>query len=269
MHRCSGIVSRSTHGTVPVLRRTTPLHCVLHRARDTATMSAQSPSAASRRRKDAARQRFYLVTPAVADPASLLPALDQALAAADIAVVLLRLEKSDERTLINRIKTIAPAVQRREVALLLDSHAELAARSGSDGAHLTGTISFTSALPLLKPDRIAGAGGLFSRHDAMLAGESGADYVMFGEPPPSSPQGDGKGRGRRMPFEQTLEHLVWWAELLEVPCVGYAAGPDEVGPLARTGADFVALGDWIWTVPGGAAQAIAVAAEHLAEPVPR
>ena len=34
----------------------------------------------------------------------------------------------------------------------------------------------------LKPERIAGCGGLATRHDAMLAAEAGADYVMFGEP---------------------------------------------------------------------------------------
>ena len=43
--------------------------------------------------------------------------------------------------------------------------------------------------------------------------------------------------------------MAWWAELFELPCVGYAASLDEVGPLAQAGADFVALGDWIWTQP--------------------
>ena len=32
-----------------------------------------------------------------------------------------------------------------------------------------------------------------------------------------------------------------------MPCIGYAANADEVRPLAQAGADFVALGDWIWT----------------------
>ena len=90
--------------------------------------------------------------------------------------------KADERTLTNRAKAVATAVQRRDVALLLDGHPELAARAGADGAHLTGIEALTSAIPTLKPDRIAGAGGLRSRHDAMLAGEAGADYVMFGDP---------------------------------------------------------------------------------------
>jgi thiamine-phosphate pyrophosphorylase len=64
------------------------------------------------------------------------------------------------------------------------------------------------------------------------------------------------------------ERLEWWADLVEIPCVGYAAGLDEIEPLARTGADFIALGDWIWTHPQGAAAAIA-AAQSLAEAVCR
>jgi thiamine-phosphate pyrophosphorylase len=174
--------------------------------------------------------------------------------------VLLRLADGDERKQMEAAKTIAAAVQRRDVALLLDGHAEIAARAGADGAHISGIEAFVAALPMLKPDRIAGAGGLHSRHDAMLAGESGADYVMFGEP---------DRRGRRPAFDELEERLLWWADLLEIPCVGYADHPDEVATLARTGTDFVALGEWIWTEPKGVAAAIAAVAEYLTAPVPR
>ena len=201
------------------------------------------------------RQRFYLFTPQLDDPASLAGELEAALAAADIAAVLLRLAESDERTQISHVKAMAALVQRRDVALLVDGHAEIAARAGADGAHLTGVEAFAAALALLKPDRIAGAGGLRSRDDAMLAGENGADYVMFGEP---------DHRGRHLPFDDARERLEWWAELVEIPCIGYAASLDEVGPVAQTGADFIALGDWRWTHPQGAAAAIAAAAENLA-----
>jgi thiamine-phosphate pyrophosphorylase len=61
------------------------------------------------------------------------------------------------------------------------------------------------------------------------------------------------------------ERLTWWADLFEIPCVGYAAANDEVTPLVRTGADFIALGDWIWSAPDGAAKAIAAAAASLHE----
>ena len=205
------------------------------------------------------RQRFYLFTPRLDDPAPFAGDLETALAVSDIAAVLLRLAESNERTLIARVKTMATLAQRRDVALLLDGHAEVAARAGADGAHLTGVETFAAALALLKPDRIAGAGGLQGRHDAMLAAESGADYVMFGEP---------DHRGRRLPFEDVQERLEWWAELVEIPCIGYAASLDEVGPLAQTGADFIALGDWIWTHQDGAATAIAAAAGYLPAPAP-
>jgi thiamine-phosphate pyrophosphorylase len=218
------------------------------------------------------RQRLYLFTPPLDDPASFTRELDAALSAADIAAVLLRLAEADERTLIERAKAVAAIVQRRDGALLIDGRAGIVARAGADGAHLDGIEVFAAALALLKPDRIAGAGGLRSRHDAMLAAEANADYVMFGEPSPSPPRrtGEGKGGGgRRLPFEELRERLEWWADLLVLPCIGYAENLDEVGPLAATGADFIALGDWIWTHPQGAAAAIAAAAEHLGEPVRR
>ena len=213
------------------------------------------------------RQRLYLFTPildgtSLDDTHSFAREMEAALAAADIATVLLRLAESDERTLINRVKAAAEIVQRRDVALLIENKPELVARAGADGAHLNGIEAFAAALALLKPDRIAGVGGLRSRHDAMLAGETNADYVMFGDP-------ESKGGARRLPFEEVLERLQWWADLVELPCIGYAANLDEVGPLARTGADFIALGDWIWTHPQGAAAAIAAAAKNLGELVGR
>jgi thiamine-phosphate pyrophosphorylase len=205
------------------------------------------------------RQRLYLVTPELDETTAFANALDAVLASADIAAVLLRLADADERALVNRAKTVAAAVQRRDVALLLDARIEIVGWVGADGAHLTGIEAFTAALPSLKPDRIAGAGGLRSRHDAMLAGESGADYVLFGEP---------DRRGNRPMFGAVEDRVKWWADLVEVPCIGYAGEVDEVRLLAQAGADFVALGDWIWTHPQGAAAAVTMAASALAEPVP-
>jgi thiamine-phosphate pyrophosphorylase len=204
------------------------------------------------------RPRLYLVTPELGDPASFLADLDAALGAADVAAVLLRLADADERTLVDRAKMIAAAVQRRDTALILDGRIDIVGRAGADGAHLIGIEAFSAALGALKPDRIAGAGGLRSRHDAMLAAESGADYVMFGDPDHS---------GQRPPLDAATERLQWWADLVEVPCIGYAASEDEVATLMQAGADFVALGDWLWTHPKGIAAAVAAAAGTLAAPV--
>jgi len=205
------------------------------------------------------RPRLYLATPALADSAAFVPQLESALRAGDVAAVLLRLEHADERSLINRIKSVARPIQGREAALLLDGRPELVARAGADGAHLHGIEALRAALPSLKPDWIAGVGGLRSRHDAMLAGETDADYVMFGEP---------DRRGGRPRFGDIEERLAWWAELFQPPCIGYAANADEIRPLAQAGADFIALGDWIWTQPGGGETAVAAAAQILAAPGP-
>jgi thiamine-phosphate pyrophosphorylase len=181
--------------------------------------------------------RLYLVTPAIADPGDIVAELSSALGAADIAAVLLRLADDAESTLIKRVKAIAPAIQSAGAALILDGRADLVARAGADGAHLTGIAEFEAAVGHLKPDRIAGAGGLATRHDAMLAAEHGADYAMFGEPGET---------GHRPSFEQILERVAWWQEVFQTPCVGYAASLDEAGALARAGADFVALGDFVF-----------------------
>jgi len=191
--------------------------------------------------------RLYLATPEVDDPAGLIGSLPGLLAAADIAAVLLRLKTTDQRSMIARAKALAPVVQNSNAALLLDGHVELVARSGADGAHLTGLAALEDALPSLKPDRIAGVGGLATRHDSMAAGELGADYVLFGEP---------DAKDQRPSVEAIAERLGWWAELFEPPCVGFAASREEAYEFAAAGADFVLVGDFIWADPRGAAAAL-------------
>jgi thiamine-phosphate pyrophosphorylase len=198
--------------------------------------------------------RLYLATPEVDDPQILLASLPSLLAGADIAAVLLRLKPTDQRTMISRVKALAPVIQEKGAALLLDGHVELVARAGADGAHLSGIEALDEALPSLKPDRIAGAGGLTTRHDSMAAGELGADYVLFGEP---------AARGQRPSVEAISERLQWWAELFEPPCVGFAGSPDEVGEFAANGADFVLVGDFIWADPRGAETALREAEQAL------
>jgi len=201
--------------------------------------------------------RLYLVTPRIEDVTAFSVALATALAAGDVAAVLLRLASADGRTQINRAKTLGAIVQERDVALLLDGHAELIARAGADGAHATGLAEFTEAVGQLKPDWIVGAGGLASRHDAMSAAEANADYVMFGEPDEA---------GERPSFEAIEERIAWWAEVFEAPCVGYAAAASEVAPLVKAGADFIALGDWVWRDSTTVAATIAEAAKLMQVP---
>lgn len=191
--------------------------------------------------------RLYLATPDVDDPSALIASLPGLLAKADVAAVLVRLKPTDQRTMISRVKALAPAIQGSGAALLLDGHVELVARAGADGAHLTGIAAMEEALPSLKPDRIAGVGGLSTRHDSMAAGEAGADYVLFGEP---------DAAGLRPSAEAIAERLEWWAELFEPPCIGYAASREEAHEFAAAGVDFVLVGHFIWNDKRGPAAAL-------------
>ena len=186
--------------------------------------------------------RLYLATPVVDDPAALQADLPGLLASADVTAVLLRLKETDQRTMTSRIKALAPPVQTAGAALLVEGHAELVARGGADGAHLPGIAALKEALPSLKPDRIAGVGGLTTRHHSMDAGEMGADYVLFGEP---------DAKGQRPSAQAIAERLDWWAELFEPPCVGYATSLEEARDFAASGADFVLVGEFIWADPRG------------------
>ena len=192
--------------------------------------------------------RLYLATPVVDDPSELIASLPALLATADVAAVLVRLRETDQRTMISRVKALVPVIQDAGAALLIDGHVELVARAGADGAHLTGLAALEEALPSLKPDRIAGVGGLPTRHESMAAGELGADYVLFGEP---------DAQGQRPSTQAIAERLNWWDELFEPPCVGYATSREEAFEFASAGADFILVGDFIFTDQRGASTALA------------
>ncbi|TCT05641.1 thiamine phosphate synthase [Aquabacter spiritensis] len=183
--------------------------------------------------------RLMLILP----PGFAAEAADALLRAGDVAAVIAQGADGADDAL--RLGALAARVQAAGAALLCDGRADLAARHDLDGAHFSGLADLRAALPALKPARIAGAGGLATRHDAMEAGEAGADYVLFGDLPGA--------------FAHTLDAIEWWAELFEVPCVGIATSADEAGALAAAGADFVAL-----TGPGLDAAAVAAAQARVA-----
>jgi len=203
--------------------------------------------------------RLYLATPALDQTTAFVAELPALIQEFDIAAVLVRLASGDERTLISRIKSIAPAAQKANAAVLVDGHYGIVARGGADGANVAGLEAMREAEPSLRPDRILGVGGLATRHDAMMAGESGVDYVLFGEP---------DSNGERPSPDAIFERLQWWAEVFETPCVGYAATLEEAALFAGSGAEFIMVADFIWSNPNGPREALrnaqAIIAEHHA-----
>ncbi len=198
--------------------------------------------------------RFYLITPRVSDWRSYPSLLDEAFAVCGVACVLLRTAVQDGIERENVVRALCPLVQDHGAACLIDGHPELALSANTDGVHIwEAGASLQAALRALKPGKIVGAGGLKTRHEAMIAGEAGADYVMFGGPELNEPQ------------HAIVENAAWWAELFTVPCVGYAHELQAIGALARAGAEFIALCGAAFGDPRGTGAALREAARIAAE----
>ena len=179
--------------------------------------------------------RLYLITPRVSDVARFRPLLETALASVEVACVLLRIAVRDDGEAKTMIRALAPVAQAAGAALLVENDPRLAARADADGVHLAGAgAALEEALAAMHPKKIVGVGALASRDEAMVAGEAGADYLMFGGP------------DMQQSHDETLERVAWWAEIFNVPCVGYASHPDRAMAIAEAGAEFVALCEGVW-----------------------
>lgn len=126
------------------------------------------------------------------------------------------------------------------VALLAEDDVDRSLEA--DGIHLTDPARVSEVRAVFdrkRQDRlILGADVGLSRHDAMVAGEAGADYVAFGE--------------RDRSTDETVIDLVqWWRDLSVFPCLAYAADTDAAAKLARIGTDFIGVSAAIWDHPDG------------------
>lgn len=137
------------------------------------------------------------------------------------------------------VQPIVSLLQSAGVAALIQHDIETARQVRADGVHLGPSAAAGEPMEIAKlvanartalgKGQIVGAEiANGSRHDAMTAGEAGADYVAFSGP-------------------DCRTMAAWWAELFEIPCVamseagGGVADPHEAVDLALTGADFVAI----------------------------
>jgi thiamine-phosphate pyrophosphorylase len=200
--------------------------------------------------------RFYLITPPIADWTPYPLIFEAAMASCDVACVLLRTSAAAGAAKERIVRQLAPLLQQRGVACLVADDPQWAVHINADGVHIDGSGErLDAALRAIKPGHIVGAGGLPTRDAAMTAGEAGADYLMFGGP-------DGAE-----PHAAIVERVEWWAEIFNVPCVGYAHNLGAIDELIRAGADFIALGDAVFADPRGAAAALRDAA-RLVAPTP-
>jgi thiamine-phosphate pyrophosphorylase len=170
----------------------------------------------------------------------------ETLEAAPIACALVRFAPGSEPHAKAIVSPLLRPARDADCALLIENDVRAAARLGADGVHVAGA-DLVEAIESLKPERIVGAGSLRTRDEAMTAGETGADYVMFGEP-----HGGAQTTGLASLVSLT-ERVAWWAEIFETPCVAFAQTLEAAGTLTDAGADFIALGDAVWASSSPAA----------------
>ncbi|MEM9178756.1 MAG: thiamine phosphate synthase [Pseudomonadota bacterium] len=202
------------------------------------------------------RPRLYLITPPqIADVPAFVDLFRAAVQGGDVASLQVRVKKGDA---IDTAKTreVAQAVKRicaaEHIALIINDSPQLARALEVDGVHLgLEDMDIAEARELVGPDMIIGATCKNSRHQAMIAGEAGADYVAFGAFYPTETKAD--------TTQAEPEILTWCQMFLTLPCAAIGGITlENAAPLISAGADFLAVSSGVWDHNDGPAAAVAM-----------
>lgn len=202
------------------------------------------------------RPRLYLITPPqIADIPAFVDQFRAAIQGGDIASLQIRLKRGDQidtaatRELAQTIKRICLA---EHIALIINDSPQLARALEADGVHLgLDDMDIAEARSIVGEDMIIGATCKNSRHQAMIAGEAGADYVAFGAFYPT------QTKASTTPADP--EVLTWCQMFLTLPCVAIGGIKlENAAPLISAGADFLAVSSGVWDHQDGPAAAVAM-----------
>jgi len=202
------------------------------------------------------RPRLYLITPPqIDDVPAFVDQLRAAIQGGDVASLQIRLKQGDEIDLA-ATREVAQAVKRictaEHIALFINDSPQLARALQVDGVHLgMNDMDIAEARELIGPDMIIGATCKNSKHQAMIAGEAGADYVAFGAFHPSAT------KAGTTPADPEI--LTWCQMFLTLPCVAIGGVTvANAAPLLAAGADFLAVSSGVWDHHDGPAAAVAM-----------
>lgn len=177
-------------------------------------------------------QPVLIVTEAVTRAGNAAAVAD-AVQAVSVASVIVPAWDLGDAAYIAWLKSLAETCQGAGAAVLAVDDTRAAGRAGCDGVHLTGNAQDIRELREARGDAWIIGCGASGRDDALLKGESGADYVFFGRI-----GGDTHPDAHR----KNIDLAEWWSAMVELPCI-LAAGDDlaTLGNAAASGCDFVAL----------------------------
>ncbi|SLN38492.1 thiamine-phosphate pyrophosphorylase [Falsiruegeria litorea R37] len=183
--------------------------------------------------------QIYLSTPPSLDLDVYPDTLARVLDGAEIACLRLSLSSTDEDHVARAADAVREVAHARDIAIVISDHVLMAQRLGLDGVHLTDAAkSVRAARKELGADAIVGSFCGTSRHDGLIAGEAGVDYVSFG-PVGSSALGDGT--------TAETELFQWWSDVVEVPIVAEGGLTPELVHSLTPCTDFFGIGDEIWS----------------------
>lgn len=152
------------------------------------------------------------------------------------AILITGIDRS--KTPLGALRNIVAAARSQNVAVLIENDAALAKELDADGVHLqSDSQGLADIRALLGADALIGVSCGVSQHEAMQAGEDGADYVAFGEAGAAE-------------IDETAAMVRWWNEIFEVPCVAWAQdGWDDAAlrTLTDAGADYLSPPAACWT----------------------
>lgn len=176
--------------------------------------------------------------------------LEAALSAGPVAAFQFRVKGMDQHEAAGLAEPLQVICAAHDVAFIVNDSVALAKRLNADGVHIgqsDGDVKDARA-QLGKKFQI-GVTCHNSRHLAMEAAESGADYVAFGAFYPTTT--------KDVEHIAELDTVEKWARVMEIPCVAIGGiTPENAKPIIDAGADFIAVSNAVWNHPAGPAEAV-------------
>ncbi|EJF74757.1 thiamine phosphate synthase [Bartonella alsatica] len=165
--------------------------------------------------------------------------LGQILQTKSFVCVILYDSEKDEAFLQKQAKIYTEDIQHNNIALLISGDSRIVERTKADGLHVEGDLNTLEHFANQKKgQKIVGFGNLRNRHCAMLAGEAGVDYLLFGKlgadkKPHSHPR--------------NIQLAQWWAEIMEIPAIVQAGSDYETfDEVLKTACEFIAVEEIIF-----------------------
>lgn len=196
--------------------------------------------------------RLYLITPSKFVLDEFIPHVREAFEGGDVACLQIRMKEAAQEEIITAGQVLLPICHEYGAQLIINDYPELVAEIGADGVHIGEDQDGTTkaARKVIGEDKVLGVSCYASKDKAYTACEDSADYVAFGQFYASTTK-PAKGW-------PTTDMLTNWSETMTVPSVAIGGiTPDNLTPIVKAGADFIAVVSGVWQHKDGPKAAVA------------